>query len=41
MLTLPDGAWADLLTGREHAGAARLDALLADYPVALLEREDA
>jgi (1->4)-alpha-D-glucan 1-alpha-D-glucosylmutase len=39
-LALPDGEWVDLLTGREHAGAARLDALLGDYPVALLVREE-
>jgi (1->4)-alpha-D-glucan 1-alpha-D-glucosylmutase len=38
-LSLPDGDWADLLTGREYAGAARLHGLLADYPVALLIRE--
>jgi (1->4)-alpha-D-glucan 1-alpha-D-glucosylmutase len=40
-LPLPDGEWADLLNGREHAGASRLDAVLADYPVALLVREEA
>jgi len=40
VLSLPDGAWADLLTGREHCGEARLDALLGDYPVALLVREE-
>jgi (1->4)-alpha-D-glucan 1-alpha-D-glucosylmutase len=40
-LPLPDGPWADLLTGREFAGAAPLHELLADYPVALLIREDA
>jgi (1->4)-alpha-D-glucan 1-alpha-D-glucosylmutase len=39
VLSLPDGAWADLLTGREHAGAARLDAVLGELPVALLVRE--
>ena len=39
-LSLPDGDWADLLTGREYAGAAPLHELLADYPVALLIRED-
>ena len=38
-LSLPDGAWADLLTGREYAGAAPLHALLADHSVALLIRE--
>jgi (1->4)-alpha-D-glucan 1-alpha-D-glucosylmutase len=36
---LPEGRWADLLTGREHADAAPASALLADYPVALLLRE--
>jgi (1->4)-alpha-D-glucan 1-alpha-D-glucosylmutase len=40
VLPLPDGVWADLLTGREHAGDARLSELLADYPVALLIREE-
>ena len=38
---LPDGSWADLLTGREYAGDAPLHELLADYPVALLLREEA
>ncbi len=38
---LPEGRWADLLTGREYADAAPASALLADYPVALLIREDA
>jgi (1->4)-alpha-D-glucan 1-alpha-D-glucosylmutase len=36
---LPDGRWADLLTGREYAGAAPAHELLADLPVALLIRE--
>jgi len=40
VLALPDGEWADLLTGREYAGDAPLHALLADYPVALLIREE-
>jgi (1->4)-alpha-D-glucan 1-alpha-D-glucosylmutase len=39
-LPLPDGEWADLLTGREYAGPAALHELLADYPVALLIREE-
>jgi (1->4)-alpha-D-glucan 1-alpha-D-glucosylmutase len=39
-LSLPDGAWADLLTGREYAGPAPLHEMLADYPVALLIREE-
>ncbi len=39
-LPLPTGTWADLLTGREHDGAAALQELLADYPVALLIREE-
>jgi len=38
VLPLPDGAWADLLTGREYAGEAGVDQLLADYPVALMIR---
>jgi (1->4)-alpha-D-glucan 1-alpha-D-glucosylmutase len=33
---LPDGVWADLLTGREYAGAAPAREVLADLPVALL-----
>jgi maltooligosyltrehalose synthase len=37
---LPAGEWADLLTGREHAGDAPLHELLADLPVALLIREE-
>jgi (1->4)-alpha-D-glucan 1-alpha-D-glucosylmutase len=41
VLPLPDGTWVDLLSGREHVGVARLDAVLADYPVALLVREEA
>ncbi len=39
VLHLPDGAWADLVTGREYAADAPLPELLADYPVALLIRE--
>ena len=33
---LPDGRWADLLTGREYVSAAPAHELLADLPVALL-----
>jgi (1->4)-alpha-D-glucan 1-alpha-D-glucosylmutase len=40
VLHLPEGRWADLLTGREHAGDAAAHELLADLPVALLIRED-
>jgi (1->4)-alpha-D-glucan 1-alpha-D-glucosylmutase len=40
-LRLPGGTWADVLTGREHAGATPVHGLLADYPVALLVREEA
>jgi (1->4)-alpha-D-glucan 1-alpha-D-glucosylmutase len=39
VLPLPEGAWADLLTGCEYSGDAPLHELLADYPVALLIRE--
>ncbi|MGI8521892.1 MAG: malto-oligosyltrehalose synthase, partial [Nocardioidaceae bacterium] len=39
-LHVPEGTWADLLTGREYAGDAPLHELLADYPVALLIREE-
>jgi (1->4)-alpha-D-glucan 1-alpha-D-glucosylmutase len=41
VLSLPAGHWADLLTGRECAGDAPVHELLADYPVALLIREEA
>ena len=41
VLPLPEGAWADLLTGREYSGHAPLHEVLADYPVALLLREEA
>ncbi|MET9364820.1 malto-oligosyltrehalose synthase [Streptomyces sp. NPDC006632] len=38
-LALPDGVWADVLTpGREFRGAAELDKLFAQRPVALLRR---
>jgi (1->4)-alpha-D-glucan 1-alpha-D-glucosylmutase len=40
-VALPDGTWADLLTGREYAGTAPAHDLLADLPVALLIREEA
>jgi len=40
-LALPEGTWADLLTGREYAGDALARELMADYPVALLIAEDA
>ncbi|WP_093886034.1 malto-oligosyltrehalose synthase [Streptosporangium canum] len=38
-ITLPHGAWRDLLTGAEHTGRIPLAHLLSTYPVALLERE--
>jgi (1->4)-alpha-D-glucan 1-alpha-D-glucosylmutase len=41
VLRLPDGDWADLLTGREYAGHVELAELMGDYPVALLLREGA
>jgi (1->4)-alpha-D-glucan 1-alpha-D-glucosylmutase len=37
-LTLPDGSWTDVLTGRTVTSRAALGSLLADYPVALLVR---
>jgi (1->4)-alpha-D-glucan 1-alpha-D-glucosylmutase len=40
-LPLPDGHWADLLTGREYSGDAPLHEVMAEYPVALLMREGA
>ena len=39
-LDLPEGRWADALTGRPAAGTVRLADLLDDLPVALLVRED-
>jgi (1->4)-alpha-D-glucan 1-alpha-D-glucosylmutase len=36
VVNLPDGRWADLLTGREYAGHAPAHEVLADLPVALL-----
>ncbi len=43
-LPLPAGSWVDLLTGRrarvDGAGGVTLAELLADYPVALLVRDD-
>jgi maltooligosyltrehalose synthase len=41
MLSLPAGAWSDLLTGREYVGDAPLREVLAELPVALLIREEA
>ncbi|MEO8511499.1 MAG: hypothetical protein ABI534_09680, partial [Chloroflexota bacterium] len=37
-LVLPDGTWRNVLDGREHAGRVAVGNLLADFPVALLER---
>jgi (1->4)-alpha-D-glucan 1-alpha-D-glucosylmutase len=37
---LPEGPWTDLLTGREHAGDAAAQGVLADHPVALLIRAE-
>ncbi|GAA2140165.1 malto-oligosyltrehalose synthase [Nocardioides koreensis] len=39
-LDLPEGRWADALTGRAAAGSVRLADLLADLPVALLVKGD-
>ncbi|HEX4813188.1 MAG TPA: malto-oligosyltrehalose synthase [Nonomuraea sp.] len=39
-LTLPPGAWRDLLTHSLHTGRIPLAHLLGQYPVALLERHD-
>ncbi|PZG07271.1 malto-oligosyltrehalose synthase [Nonomuraea aridisoli] len=39
-LTLPPGAWRDLLTGALVSGRTPLAHLLGQYPVALLERHD-
>ena len=35
-LHLPGGLWTDVLTGREHSGAASVHDVLADLPAALL-----
>jgi (1->4)-alpha-D-glucan 1-alpha-D-glucosylmutase len=40
-LTLPDGRWADVLSGAERSGAVPAGDLFADLPVALLVRVDA
>ncbi|CRZ14520.1 malto-oligosyltrehalose synthase [Mycolicibacterium neworleansense] len=40
VLALPDGQWTDRLSGRRWAGAVPVAGLLADSPVALLERTD-
>ncbi|HZX01759.1 malto-oligosyltrehalose synthase [Kribbella sp.] len=37
-VVLPSGRWKNVLTGREVTGAARIDDLLTDLPVALLVR---
>ncbi|MEV0670208.1 malto-oligosyltrehalose synthase [Mycobacterium sp. NPDC050441] len=39
-LPLPEGRWLDRLSGRHWAGVVPLTELLADSPVALLERAD-
>jgi (1->4)-alpha-D-glucan 1-alpha-D-glucosylmutase len=41
VLLLPQGSYAEQLSGRSYSGAVRLSDLLADLPVALLAREDA
>ena len=40
VLPLPEGRWLDRLSGRQWAGSVPLVELLADSPVALLERTD-
>ncbi|WP_036418482.1 malto-oligosyltrehalose synthase [Mycobacterium sp. 155] len=39
-LTLPDGVWADRLTGTQYSGAIPASGLFAELPVALLVRSD-
>jgi (1->4)-alpha-D-glucan 1-alpha-D-glucosylmutase len=39
-LSLPEGSWVDLLTGRSHTGWAPLSEVVADHPVALLISTD-
>jgi (1->4)-alpha-D-glucan 1-alpha-D-glucosylmutase len=41
VVTLPDGSWTDLLTGRALAGTVPATELFTELPVALLERTDA
>jgi (1->4)-alpha-D-glucan 1-alpha-D-glucosylmutase len=36
VLPLPEGVWADLLSGREYSGHAALHVVMADHPVALM-----
>ena len=38
-LALPRGAWRDAFSGTRHAGTARIETLLADTGIALLERD--
>jgi (1->4)-alpha-D-glucan 1-alpha-D-glucosylmutase len=40
-ITLPPGAWHNVLTGDDAAGRIRVADLLSRFPVALLERRDA
>jgi (1->4)-alpha-D-glucan 1-alpha-D-glucosylmutase len=40
-LTLPEGTWADRLSGATYSGTVRAEGLLHDLPVALLVRDDA
>jgi (1->4)-alpha-D-glucan 1-alpha-D-glucosylmutase len=40
VVQLPEGSWTCLLTGRGYRGDASAQELLADYPVALLIREE-
>ena len=39
-LPLPPGNWTDRLSGNTHTGTVAMDAMLRDFPVALLERLD-
>jgi (1->4)-alpha-D-glucan 1-alpha-D-glucosylmutase len=39
-LTLPEGTWHDVITGRQVSGSVRAADLFANMPVALLERGD-
>jgi (1->4)-alpha-D-glucan 1-alpha-D-glucosylmutase len=38
MISLPDGDWRNLCAGSTHSGRLSLAVLLADFPVALMER---
>lgn len=40
VLDLPGGAWTDVLSGRTHSGAVAAGELWAEFPVAILRKDD-